>query len=62
MIWEATVLTTGHGVLSCTYKGFKALASAFLGFLVYEKKNLKVETKRVQQILSGKYGKGKAHS
>jgi hypothetical protein len=30
--------------------------------LVYEKKNLKVETKRVQQILSGKYGKGKAHS
>ncbi len=59
MIWEATVLTTGHGGLSCTYKGFKALASAFL---VFEKKNLKVESKRVQQILSGKYGKGKAHS
>ena len=62
MIWEATVLTTGHGGLSCTYKGFKALASAFLGFLVFEKKNLKVESKRVQQILIGKYEKGKAHS
>jgi hypothetical protein len=62
VIWEATVLTTGHGGLSCTYKGFKALASAFLGFLVFEKKNLKVESKRVQQILIGKYEKGKAHS
>ena len=62
MIWEAIVLTTGHGGLSCTYKGFKALASAFLGFLVFEKKNLKVESKRVQQILIGKYEKGKAHS